>query len=97
MSLVDPKKLLEDLQTGKNITRLEHNYICGLLKDQIDLKEMKEEGNFKDYRDLPFPTEIQDLLMKYHIHGEDDKIIYEEGAVIAMLKVLKNTINEEYR
>lgn len=43
---------------------------------------------FKDYRDLPFPKEIQDLLMKYHEHGENDEIIYKESDVLVILQTL---------
>lgn len=43
---------------------------------------------FKDYRDLPFPKEIQDLLMKFHEHGENDEIIYKESDVLVILQTL---------
>mgnify|MGYP001480348649 CR=1 FL=1 len=49
---------------------------------------------FKDYRDLPFPTVVQDLLMKYHRHGEDDNIIYDEKDVIDMLKVMQAKLDD---
>lgn len=94
MALIDPKNLLKDWTEGKSITRLEHNYLLGLLQNEVEMQELKETANFKDYRELPFPTEIQDALFRCHRHDDEYAIIYDEKDVIAILKKFDKLTSE---
>jgi len=55
-------------------------------------EEIKElEIEFKDYRELPFPEDIQDLLFQLHEHSEEG-VIYSEKNVLILLNALKQEL-----